>query len=53
MSRPGIEPRAPWLEASTLEKEPLWEDPMICKGDNWRLKCMKKDTEREAGIIEF
>jgi hypothetical protein len=35
------------------ERQPLWEDPMICNGGTWRLKCMKKDTVREAGIIEF
>jgi hypothetical protein len=34
-------------------KEPLWKDPMICNGGTWRFKCMKKDTVREAGIIEF
>jgi len=28
------------------ERQPLWEDPAICKGGTWRLKCMKKDTAR-------
>ena len=22
----------------------MWEDPAICKGGTWRLKCPKKDT---------
>lgn len=26
------------------ERQPLWEDPVICKGGTWRLKCTKKDT---------
>ena len=26
------------------ERQPLWEDPEICNGGTWRLKCMKKDT---------
>lgn len=26
------------------ERQPLWEDPAICKGGTWRLKCPKKDT---------
>ncbi len=26
------------------ERQPLWEDPAICYGGTWRLKCMKKDT---------
>lgn len=28
------------------ERQPLWEDPHICNGGTWRLKCMKKDTGR-------
>jgi hypothetical protein len=34
-------------------KETLWEDPVICNGGTWRLKSMRKDTVKEAGIIEF
>ncbi|XP_059099044.1 eukaryotic translation initiation factor 4E type 3-like [Tigriopus californicus] len=26
------------------ERKPLWEDPVLCKGGVWRLKCPKKDT---------
>ena len=33
------------------ERQPLWEDPVICKGGTWRLKCTKKDTVRfDAGV---
>jgi len=28
------------------ERQPLWEDPAICKGGTWRLKCSKKDTAK-------
>jgi len=26
------------------ERQPLWEDPVICNGGTWRLKCRKHDT---------
>jgi len=25
-------------------RKPLWEDPVLCNGGTWRLKCPKKDT---------
>ena len=26
------------------ERPPLWEDPHICNGGTWRMKCKKQDT---------
>ena len=26
------------------ERQPLWEDPHICNGGTWRIKCRKQDT---------
>jgi len=28
------------------ERQPLWEDPYICNGGTWRIKCKKQDTAR-------
>ena len=28
------------------ERQPLWEDPHICNGGTWRIKCRKGDTPR-------
>ena len=26
------------------EREPVWEDPALCHGGVWRIKCPKRDT---------
>eukprot|EP00095_Tigriopus_kingsejongensis_P008304 maker-scaffold871_size86487-snap-gene-0.23 protein:Tk08304 transcript:maker-scaffold871_size86487-snap-gene-0.23-mRNA-1 annotation:"eukaryotic translation initiation factor 4e type 3-b-like" len=26
------------------DREPLWEDPILCRGGVWRIKCQKRDT---------
>lgn len=28
------------------ERQPLWEDPDMCNGGTWRIKCRKQDTAR-------
>jgi len=37
-------PQRSYYHLMREERQPLWEDPIICKGGTWRLKCQKKDT---------
>ena len=32
------------------ERQPLWEDPHICNGGTWRIKCRKHDTVRRVSL---
>ena len=39
-------PQRSYYHLMREERQPLWEDPHICNGGTWRIKCRKQDTVR-------
>ena len=39
-------PHGSYYHLMREERPPLWEDPHICNGGTWRMKCRKQDTVR-------
>jgi len=39
-------PQRSYYHLMREERQPLWEDPHICNGGTWRIKCRKQDTIR-------
>ena len=37
-------PHGSYYHLMREERPPLWEDPHICNGGTWRMKCKKQDT---------